>query len=203
MARVRFEATSSEGGGSYTPLPQGTYDVQFSKIEETRSKNGNAQLQVTGRVAGGPHDNKVVMMWYSMTPKSGWKLENLLDATNVDFTAEDAEGGGSIIDFETDDLIGAYCRFNVRQREWDGKMRNDFNDEAVSPLSAQQDASLAQAAPAPAQAAAPASRREKLDALYRRWVRNDPGLAAARTNLPRRRPPQCRVGISRPEQVPA
>jgi hypothetical protein len=110
----------------------------------------------------GEYAGKRATVWYSLLPNSTWKLDRLIDALRIKRqpTGEFGPDGKEILAFDPDDLIERVVRYTVKQREYQGKVNNDFSDERQSPLDepvAQPTVSTttvlrpAQAAPTPAQ----------------------------------------------------
>lgn len=159
---ARIEITGGES--TYTLLPDGTYDMQIDEAKITQAKSsGNNQLQLSCHVVGGPYEGKKATVFYALVEKSGWKTKALLEAVGIDYDQEETalEDGkpGFKLGFDSDDLLMGFVRYNVGTRQHEGKDRNAFNDEQVSPLTQFEDnggvpaATAAAAAPA-AQAAA-------------------------------------------------
>lgn len=132
---IEFSATTSERG-DWVPLPAGTYDVQIDQVSIKPAKDSTKfpQLQLDTHVVGGAHDNKKAAIWYSLSPKSGWKLRKLLDAAGVDYEANEGADESVSISVDEEDLVGAYVRYNVTQEDYQGKTNNRFNDETASPI---------------------------------------------------------------------
>lgn len=121
------------GGGGFTPVPAGTYDLQIDDVEIGQSKKGNPQLTVKGHIAEGPKENRKVTVWYSLVPAAGWKLKKLLDATGVEYVSEMTEGAENISCDEAD-LVGCYVRMQCSVGEYNGRAKNDWTDEEASPF---------------------------------------------------------------------
>lgn len=162
MARVRYSAGD---GNNYQPLPEGTYDFRIEEVVQGNSKNGNPQLQLKMEVIDGPYTGKKISNWYSLLPQSGWKLDALLDALEIEKedTGEVDENGKPVLDFDTDWLIGRCVAYDVKHREWNGKINNDFQNEAMSAFDAEAgEADESEEAPADdAPAAAPSTMRRR------------------------------------------
>lgn len=139
MARISFNKPDEN---SWTPLPDGSYDLQIDEIEERTSSNNNPQLMVKCHVASGQYDTKKATIFYTLTPKATWRFKKLCDAVGVQ-----CDEGADGLEVETDSLLGCYFVADVKSREYDGKTNNDFSNERPSALSA-----VAEAPPAPAPA---------------------------------------------------
>lgn len=136
MALISYTKGSDNGGGGWQPLPEGTYDLSIRSAEAKTSKAGNPQIQLTCEVADGEYAGKRATVWYSLLPNSTWKLDRLIDALGIGRqpTGEFDAAGKEILAFDVDHLVGRVVRYNVKQREYQGKVNNDFADEARSPL---------------------------------------------------------------------
>jgi hypothetical protein len=60
-------------------------------------------------------------------PTAGWNLRGLLDALGIEYTSkgQDGEGRDNIV-FDGDDLVGRTVEYYVKQREYNGRINNDF-----------------------------------------------------------------------------
>lgn len=162
MAMINY--TKGNEGGGWVPLPEGTYDVKILEVKQGTSKSGNPQLSVKGEVMDGPHAGKTVTIWYSLTPQSTWKLDALLDALQIPRveTGEYHADGQPIMGFDDDALLNRCVRYDVKQREYQGKVNNDFAKERPSPFDASAEPAptggqSGTAATPPASSGAPAS----------------------------------------------
>lgn len=143
MARIAFDSTAGNtGGGGWQPLPAGDYTVQFDAVEQTVSKNNNAQLQLSGHVVDGPHDGHKLKIWMSLVPQAAFRLEMLLAAALPAESYEQIDTGevsvrkvkGQEIEepiysysFDTDDLVGAQVVYAVTEGEYNGNKKNEFD----------------------------------------------------------------------------
>lgn len=171
MAIINY--TKGNEGGGWVPLPEGTYDVKILEVKQGVSKSNNPQLSLKGEVMDGPSAGKTVTIWYSLTPQSTWKLDALLEALAIKRveTGEYHPDGQPIMGFDDDDLLHRVVRYDVKQREYQGKVNNDFSKERPSPYDDQPEARVPsdpsgltqtqqQQASAPAAAAAPAAAQQ-------------------------------------------
>jgi hypothetical protein len=134
MPRISFKSEDSEGG--WEPLPDGTYHFIVDAIEEKVSSKGNAQLKVNLHVSEGPQEGKKVVMWWAMTPKSGWKMEEILNAAGIDWdkveTGETNSDTGKPLfelSFDTDDLPGCEIVADASVEKYQGKDQQRFSNE--------------------------------------------------------------------------
>ena len=178
MPKITMTGTQSVGG-DWVPLPAADYNLQIDAAESGTSKGSGApQLRVNTHVVDGPFAEKKAMLFYSLKPNSIWKVKALLVATGIEFISEeldevDPETNKPLetITFDSDDLIGCSFRVTVSQRDYQGKMQNDFNKERALEGVASQPArtaapaeparAVAQPARAPAQPAASAPARQR------------------------------------------
>lgn len=129
MVQINFNAGENTGQGTWTPLPEGDYEVEIEDVEVTTSGSGNPQLQLSYKLMDGPREGGTAKDWYSLLPQSGWRLRGLLDALGIEYTAGGKDGDGrDAISFEGDDLIGRRVLYFVAQREYNGKVNNDFKN---------------------------------------------------------------------------
>jgi hypothetical protein len=133
MPVVEFKAKEGKG---WQPLPKGTYILQITSVDSSKaSKAGNPQMMIEAAVVGGDHDGKKCTLWYPLDGKAAWRTRNLLEGTGIDFEEIDGgevdEDGKKIFGykFDTDDLVEAQFMCDVTQREYEGKMNNDYSNE--------------------------------------------------------------------------
>lgn len=124
-------AYNPENRGEWKPLPEGTYDFQILEVEEKTSSKGNPQLYISTEVVGGEFSGKKAGMYFAATENATWRIVQLLDATGVTYDLQ-----GTDLDFDENDLIGAYFQANAGIREYNGKKNNDFSKFEPSALSA-------------------------------------------------------------------
>jgi hypothetical protein len=148
MAILEFD-NSEDKGGAFTPLPEGTYDLQIMAVEQGTSQKGNPQLKISCEVASGEKEGRKVTLWYSLVKNSAWKLKRLLVATGAPFEESDA----GKLRFDTDDLIERFfvVDASIGTNPVSGKLKNDFDAERPSAMGV-----AAAPAPAPQPVAAPA-----------------------------------------------
>ena len=145
MAILEFD-NSEDKGGAFTPLPEGTYDLQIMAVEQGTSQKGKPQLKISCEVASGEKEGRKVTLWYSLVKNSAWKLKRLLVATGAPFEESDA----GKLRFDTDDLIERFFTVDasIGTNPVSGKLKNDFDAERPSQMGVA-------AAPAPAARTAP------------------------------------------------
>lgn len=104
---------------SRDPLPEGVYDVTISKVEQTISKSsGNPMLKVEFDVQDPEYTGRKLWSNYVLTEAAMWKVKELFDSLGLDTS--------SMVDMDTDELIGLSCKAKVAQREYEGNIQNEI-----------------------------------------------------------------------------
>lgn len=98
-----------------SPLEEGVYELQISKVEEKISSNGNPMLLVTFDVQG-VDGNRKLFENYVLTDEALWKLKELFDALDIDTS--------DIVDLDPMDLVGSAVSARVIQDEYKGEIVN-------------------------------------------------------------------------------
>ena len=112
---------------SFEPIPAGTYPAKITDGEMVEVRNqgrlpaGTPGVNWEFTIQGGEYDGRKVWMntWIAESTMPG--LKALLEASGR-FTPEQLDGD---LDFEIEDLIGSDVLVVVRQRLYQGEMRND------------------------------------------------------------------------------
>jgi hypothetical protein len=160
----------NQSENTFTPHPDGTYDLEIESAEQTTSKNGNEQLKVLFLILGGERDGKKLTQWYSLTPQSAWKIDALTEATGCprEQVGED-EKGKPIFSFEESELVGLKLTADVYSEEYNGKTNNRMKNERaytepapVGKKAAPKLASVQATKPAPAKVAPKAAAKTPL-----------------------------------------
>lgn len=160
--KIKFR--SKEGGGDFTLVPAGTYDLQIVSIDpDATGKDGEPQVKIEFEIAGGTdYDGVKIPKWIGLDDKWGWQLRLICEAAGVDFEEiEEEEVGGKVVktlEFDPDELLQRYVRAEVDHWTNDKKKQTYHNlkEFAPSPLQAQADGN-ASTAPASAPASAPSN----------------------------------------------
>ncbi len=92
-----------------TLLDVGSYNVQIGNVSEVTSKSGTPGIQIDYTCDVGE-----IREWVYITPKTRWKLQELLDACRV----ETPEGA---FDLDIATLIEKTLRIVVEEKTFDGK----------------------------------------------------------------------------------
>lgn len=104
---------------SRDPMPEGVYDVTISKVEQVVSKSsGNPMLKVEFDVQDPEYTGRKLWANYVLTEAAMWKVKELFDSLGLDTS--------SMVDMDTDELIGLSCKAKVAQREYEGNVQNEI-----------------------------------------------------------------------------
>lgn len=117
----------------FSPIPEGTYQATVYDAKVEAEEGRKPCLSVQFRVSDDSHQNRRVWQRYWFTPKSVWRLKQLLVATgqlNDSFS-------GSFDETQIPGLItGEAVTIEVGIDEYNGKTRNEVNavKAALSPF---------------------------------------------------------------------
>lgn len=104
---------------SREPIPEGVYEVQIAKVEETKSKtSNNPMLKVEFTVLDEPYNGRKVWANYVLTADALWKVKELFASLGLD--------SDGIVEMDTADLIGLTCKAKIAQREYNGDIQNEI-----------------------------------------------------------------------------
>jgi hypothetical protein len=110
---------------SFEAIPDGKYVATIEKVEEKTSQAGNQMLNVTFAIADGEYAGRKIFDNYVLTPKSLWRLKQLLSSLGVD-----ASGA---VDLDPTDLIGRAVIIDVNSEEYNGQTRNRIKGTSKAP----------------------------------------------------------------------
>lgn len=104
---------------SREPIPEGVYEVQIAKVEETKSKtSGNPMLKVEFTVLEDPYNGRKVWANYGMTAEAMWKIQELFKSIGMPTDGT--------VEIDSSELIGLTCRAKIAQREYQGDIQNEI-----------------------------------------------------------------------------
>lgn len=135
---TKFRIPNSTGGGNWEPLPEGVYDIRINSVELTKSKTDTDQLKVGGDVAAGEQTGKKVTIWFALTEKAAYRVNNLCQALLVegDPTGQFDADGVELLEYDFDALMGRVFRTSVQVHlyEKDGQTQrnNKFGGAAAN-----------------------------------------------------------------------
>lgn len=116
MAQINLNFS---GVSSREPLPEGLYELQVAKVEQTVSKaSGNPMLKIEFNVLTEGYEGRKIWSNYVLTENMYWKVQELFKSLGLD-----ADG---IVDIDTDDMIGLTCTGKITQREYQGDIQNEL-----------------------------------------------------------------------------
>ena len=104
---------------SREPLPEGVYAASVAKVEQVLSKtSGNPMLKVEFDIMAEGFEKRKVWGNYVLTESAMWKVKELFEALGLE--------ADSIVEMDTDDLVGLTCNLKIAQREYEGNIQNEI-----------------------------------------------------------------------------
>lgn len=104
---------------SREPLPEGVYDASVAKVDQVLSKSsGNPMLKIEFNINNEGYTGRKVWGNYVLTEAAMWKVMELFKALGLDTD--------SVVDIDTDDMIGLTCQLKIAQREYEGNITNEI-----------------------------------------------------------------------------
>jgi hypothetical protein len=129
-----IEFTASQGGG-FEPLPAASYNFRVAKVDmKTTKTTNNPMMQVSLVVLDGPYEGKKVSLFLVITAKSGFRIQQLLEAaipgeyeTFETNEKDDQDRPINAFKFNTDALIDTTFTADLTVGKDDkGEPRNEF-----------------------------------------------------------------------------
>lgn len=120
MPRLTLDLTEAQ---VFEPIPEGLYDATISDVSEPQRGPKSAYVRVEFTISDGPHEGRKIWRNY---PIEGRGAGFFIDLANKAVGAELSPG--DMVDFDTDDLVGAEVRILVSQTEFpegSGEFRNE------------------------------------------------------------------------------
>lgn len=161
---INWKQLMDASGGSFEPLPAGDYDVQIAKAEATKSSGGKTMFKLTLDVIAGPHVKRKIWTNLVISPENPNALGMFFAQMKAFGLDANYFAQGPLPDHVADALANRYARVTVKQRTWQGQLRNDVSSimpaviqggaqgaipQMTAPAAAPAPAPVAQAAPAP------------------------------------------------------
>jgi len=117
--------SASSGVENHEPLEPGWYSATIDSVVEKTSKSGNPMLQFVFLIetdANGDYVSGIrrVYTYCMLTPDMLWKLQNVLACLDVQTD--------SIVELDTDSLLGLAIGLKLVQSEYAGRMQNDIKE---------------------------------------------------------------------------
>lgn len=100
---------------SREPLEEGFYVLMVSKVEEKKSSTGNPMLSIEFDVKN-VEGNRKVFDNFVLIEKSLWKVKEFFEALGMD--------ASSIVEIDTQELVGLELQAKVIQEEYQGDILN-------------------------------------------------------------------------------
>lgn len=129
MTTVNFTQVLKDAKtASFEALPVGSYDVEVEKADSVTSSNGRPMIKVQFKVIVGPHTNRKIINNYVLVVDNPTALAiffrnmKALGLTDEFFASLGASG---TLDPVAQSLVGRRARLKLKQREWNGEMRNE------------------------------------------------------------------------------
>lgn len=108
-------------GGSFTPVPEGEYNVVLEKAEMKKAKtDGSDMISVTWSITDEEYENRKLFENYSLKPQALWKLKNTLGALGFDVSGA--------LEFDVEDLVGQEAVALVVIETYEGKEKNTVKE---------------------------------------------------------------------------
>lgn len=176
MAKIKFRA--KEGGGDFTLVPQGTYECQIVDVEYEglTSKDGEPQIKITFEIGGGSdYSGQKIPQWLTMNDKFGWKLDQLVEASGIEYEVVGEETGSDgkkirELSFDPDDLLQTWVQIELSHwtSKKDNKTYHQVDKYLVSTVGAESEESEAPPPAGSDEAAAPPQAAPQDGAVRRR-----------------------------------
>lgn len=131
MTTVNFTQVLQDAkSASFEALPVGDYDVEVDKAESVTSSNGRPMIKVTFKVIVGPHTNRKIINNFVLVVDNPTALAIFfrnMKAMGLDDSFFASLGASGTLDPVANALVGRRARLKLKQREWNGEMRNDVD----------------------------------------------------------------------------
>lgn len=101
-------------------IPEGTYRMKCTDVEQSVSKGGNPMFVWTFAVVDGNYAGREFKVFTAITPAAMWKVAETVQALGVGQT-------GSVVKFKRTDVIGKECGALIEQTEYNGNTRSQIS----------------------------------------------------------------------------
>lgn len=102
-------------GGSFKPLPEGTYGAIVFDVTEKQSKAGNDMYEIDFKITEGPEGiGRKIRGWFVVSGKALFSVVGLLKALDFDYPTKDTPAG----EFEFpdgDEFLGKELNLKIKQ----------------------------------------------------------------------------------------
>ena len=148
------------GGGSYEPLPDGTYDLKVIEATNATTQSGKVMFKIKCEVQTGAFAKRLVWTNQTISPENATALAIFFSSMSALGLTKEYFAQQPSPEHIASALNGRLFRGTIGSRVWNGEKRNEIKRflpaEATVAVGAPASAPVAQA-PAPAPAPAPAS----------------------------------------------
>lgn len=122
---VNWKDLMQASGGSFEPLPVSDYEVEVIKAEAASTSTGKLMYKMTMNVVSGPHTNRKVWTNQTLSPENPNALAMFFNAMGALGLDADFFNTNPSPDAVAQALVGRYAVVSLKQREWNGSMRNE------------------------------------------------------------------------------
>lgn len=111
-----------EGSGGRPHVPEGDYHVRITAVKNDTSKEGNRMYVWTYTGVSGKLKGKQIIDYTAITPKSLWKLWQVLEALNVSAKSDSA------VKIKIKSLVGKEMAVTLVDDEYNGRVTSKVSD---------------------------------------------------------------------------
>jgi len=152
-----LQAAESSGGGSYEPLPDGTYDLKVVEATDTVTQTGKVMFKVKAEVQTGAYAKRLVWDNLVISTDNNTALSIFFSKMGALGLNRDFFGTSPAPAQIAGVLAGRMFRAQIGSRVWNGEKRNEIKrympmEGAVASAPAAAPVGIAPAPPAPAPA---------------------------------------------------
>lgn len=102
-------------------IPDGSYRVKCTDVEQTVSKGGNPMFVWTFEVSEGQNAGFQGKVFTAITPAAMWKVAETVKALGVGQT-------GEVVRFKRSDVINKECGALIEETEYNGQTRSQISN---------------------------------------------------------------------------
>jgi hypothetical protein len=165
-----LQAADSSGGGDYTPLPEGVYELKVVESTPAVTSTGKVMFKVKAEVQSGPHARRLVWDNIVISPENSTSMGIFFSQMGSLGLGKEFFSQQPSNDQITSAMKDRMFRGQIGVRQWNGQDRNEIKrympmvsdampgmTSAPAPAPAPSPAGVAVPPPAPVQASAPAT----------------------------------------------
>lgn len=132
MSQFDWNTLMANASADFEPLPPNDYDVQVTSAERTQTQNGKLMFKVKFNVLAGPYANRKIFNNFVVSPENPNAMAFFFRHMAALGLNSDYFKANPTPEQVASDLMNRQCRLKIKQRPYQGSMRNDV--EAVMPL---------------------------------------------------------------------